>query len=258
MFKEYKANKRSPLKVSPLRLPGQSLDERIDDIVYDKLVVYVVVIGLILLSVINEWMRFYFNFPPKPLGISIIATVVIAFCVWKILKLLKNIKNLRLGSEGEKTVGQSLECLREAGYRVFHDVIDEGFNIDHVLVGPAGVFTIETKTIGKSRSGESKVYFDGTNITIDGFKLDRDPIAQAKNQKYWLENFILEFTKLKIKVRPVVIFPGWFINQAPGNLEVWVLNEKALAGYLANKAAALSDEQINLISSNLENYIRNY
>jgi len=33
------------------------------------------------------------------------------------------------------------------GYHVYHDFPAERFNIDHVVVGPAGAFAIETKAV---------------------------------------------------------------------------------------------------------------
>ena len=50
------------------------------------------------------------------------------------------------GAAGEELVGEALDGLREGGWFALHDVqLDHG-NIDHVLVGPAGIFTIETKS----------------------------------------------------------------------------------------------------------------
>lgn len=75
---------------------------------------------------------------------------------------------------------------------------------------------------------------------------------------YWLEGFIKDNAKITAKVKPVVIFPGWFVNQKANNPEVWVLNEKALPAFLKNEMAVLTQEQINLIASHIESYIRSY
>ena len=48
------------------------------------------------------------------------------------------------------------------------------------MVGPVGVFAIETKTVSKSLKGNPSIVFDGTKIKIDGFIPERNPIAQAK------------------------------------------------------------------------------
>jgi Nuclease-related domain len=58
------------------------------------------------------------------------------------------------GAAGEELVGEALDGLRECGWFALHDVqLDRG-NIDHVLIGPAGIFTIETKSHrGRLRAG---------------------------------------------------------------------------------------------------------
>jgi hypothetical protein len=58
--------------------------------------------------------------------------------------------NRYLGYFGERIVAEHLEPLKLQGWRIFHDVpgISNGssFNLDHIAVGPNGVFAIETKT----------------------------------------------------------------------------------------------------------------
>lgn len=53
----------------------------------------------------------------------------------------------RKGAEGEEHVGSRLERLTEQGWHVLHSVPvgQRGSDIDHVLIGPGGVFTINTK-----------------------------------------------------------------------------------------------------------------
>jgi len=250
-----KNKKRSPLKSSPLRQAGQSLEEKIEDIINDKVFIYATYIFIFVLIALIEWSKWYFNTPPQPLFWTLAAIVISIYSIKKILRHKKEIKNLQLGRNGERSVGESLEKLREKGYKVFHDIIGEGFNIDHILVGPGGVFTIETKTISKGR-GNPMISYDGVDIKIDGFLPDRSPVTQVRGQKYWLENFISENAKIKIKVKPVIIYPGWFINQKSNNTEVWVLNEKALPAFLKNEKTILSSEQINIIATHIESYNR--
>jgi len=46
----------------------------------------------------------------------------------------------------EEEVGAILDRLRERGWRALHGVDSGRGNIDHVLIGPAGVLTVETKS----------------------------------------------------------------------------------------------------------------
>jgi hypothetical protein len=75
---------------------------------------------------------------------------------------------------------------------VFHDIVGDGFNIDHVICAPSGIYTIECKTISKPVIGEAINKYDGKSIFIDGVKFDRDPLVQAKAQAEWLNSILSE------------------------------------------------------------------
>ena len=53
--------------------------------------------------------------------------------------------NYLAGARGEEAVGRALAELEAIGYRALHDLQTPYGNIDHVVVGPNGVFAIETK-----------------------------------------------------------------------------------------------------------------
>src|SRR5580704_9796329 len=50
------------------------------------------------------------------------------------------------GASGEEHVGALLEELTVQGWRVIHDASFGHGNVDHILIGPPGLFTIETKS----------------------------------------------------------------------------------------------------------------
>lgn len=250
-----KNKKYSPLKNRPLRNPGQSLDEKMRDIVYD-LISYISMIFMFFIVALIEWTDKIFNKPPSPIIWTIIALIALVYFMAKIIKLWTKFKNIKLGRDGEKIVGQSLEQMREVGYKVFHDIVVDGmFNIDHIIVGPAGAFTIETKVRSKF-SGIQKIKRDGDNMKIDGLGIDRSTIFQAKSQAYWLQEYISDSTGIKMDVRPVVIFPDWFIEPQPRGADVWVLNQKALPSFLKNEKDIIDADRINLISAQIEKYNR--
>ena len=108
-------------------------------------------------------------------------------------------QSLRLAEDGEKAVGQHLEALRAEGYSVFHDLIGDGFNVDHVIVGPAGVFTIETKAWSKPAKGSAEITFDGESLLAAGREPERNPVVQAKAQANWLRQILAESTGKPIR-----------------------------------------------------------
>jgi Nuclease-related domain len=61
--------------------------------------------------------------------------------------LLQDAQNWGQGARGERVVGELLESLTADGWRVMHDVrVGQRGNIDHLVLGPGGVFTVETKS----------------------------------------------------------------------------------------------------------------
>jgi hypothetical protein len=64
-------------------------------------------------------------------------------------QLLRRAEAFERGADGEEATARALGALSAEGWRVFHDVRWPGrsqANIDHVLVGPGGVFVIDTKS----------------------------------------------------------------------------------------------------------------
>lgn len=163
-----------------------------------------------------------------------------------------------LGRDGERAVGQYLERLREQGFQVFHDVVGERFNIDHVLIGEKGVFAIETKTFSKPAQGKATICFVDGALQANGRTIDLNPIEQACAAANWLTKTLRESTGRSVKVHPVVLFPGWWVDPLPPeqNKRVWVLEPKALAAFLNNANPQLSSEDAKLLAYHLSRYVR--
>ena len=248
---------RSPIKDKPLRLPGQSLDEERRAIWEDKIDVWAMLAVVFFVLAAFEWFRYFRPMPPQPWPVTLIAIGVIGFVAQRILRLRPKIRALRQGAEGERAVGQFLDRLRGDGYQVFHDVLGEGFNLDHVVIGPAGVFTVETKTWSKAVRGDSRISYDGEHLVVGGQKPDRDPLLQAKAQARWLTALLAESTGRRLAVQPVVVFPGWYVEAAPGSQrDVWVMEPKGLPAFLARQQQCLSPEDVKLASFHHSRYVR--
>lgn len=248
---------KSPIKDKPLRSPGQSLEEERRKLFEDKLETPLMLALVFMVFAVMEWWRYYWMQPPSPVAFTVSAVVVAGFAAWRVWKTRPQVHALKQGIEGEKAVGQFLERLRESGYQVFHDLIGTGFNVDHVLIGPAGVFTVETKTWSKPCRGESRIKFDGEQLTAAGREPERNPVVQARAQAGWLKGLLAESTGRPFEVFPVVVFPGWFIEQSEGSLRnMWVLEPKALPKFLENAPQRLAPEEVKLASFHLSRFIR--
>lgn len=250
-------NSRSPLKDKPLRNPGQSVRRALMDIVFDKLMAPLLLATAVIAVVLTEWFHYFFPLKSGPWVATTMALAVLGYFAFQYRRFQPQIRALKLAEDGEKSVGQFLEGLREKGYQVFHDIITDDFNVDHVLIGPAGVFTIETKTRSKPLRGKAEIDFDGETLKVGGYTPDRDPIVQALAQAAWLKRLLTESTGKAVPVRPVILFPGWFINDSRQNKnDPWVLEPKALPKWLANEKAVLAPDEVAMASQHLSRYVR--
>lgn len=249
-------NKKSPLKARPLHNPGQSLDKKIQNIFDEEIFVYLILSLITILLAVAEWDKEIRHTLPQPIFWSFIATVVTGFSTIKIVTSLKKIKNYKLGRDGEKIIGQYLETLRREGYHIFHDLIGKNFNVDHIIIGRGGVFTVETKTFNKPEKGTAVIEYDGEKVRINGLVPPRDPIAQAKAQRDWLQKLIKDTCGRKVNVQPVVVYPGWYVHSTCSNPEVWVINPKGLQFFLDSVGVVLSTQNIDDIAFHLSKHLR--
>lgn len=251
---------KSPLKDKPLRAPGESLDKEITDLIFDGGIQYLLMSALSLMMAMMEWIHWYFKTPPLPWIFSFIALITVLYSTVKIIRTKKKLKTLRQGRDGEKAVGQYLELLRENGAKVFHDIPAKGFNLDHVVICKSGVYVIETKTFSKPDKGEAKIIFNGDAVFLNGKIENNKPIVQVKAAANWLKGLINESTGRKFIIKPVVVFPGWYIEPTSEakSSEVWVLNPRALPAFISNSKDRLSSEEVSMISFHLSRYVRSY
>lgn len=258
MPKPSKDQKRSPLDRSmPLRAAGDSITNEIDNIKDDKLLVPLLTAAIAFVMASMEWIRYFNNSKPSPYLFTAFAIMAFAYLAYKIPKLKSDLKQLRLGRDGERAVAYYLEELRAYGFTVFHDVPSGDANVDHIIIGTKGIFTIETKTMQKPQRGDCKVSVKNGFIYANGNLLPRNPLTQAKAQANWLKNFLVE-SKFEVKkVWPVVAFPGWFVEPFDWKVEnAWVIEPKLLQSKIEKQSDRYSPQQVSAMVSALRSYIR--
>jgi hypothetical protein len=131
------------------------------------------------------------------------------------------------GATGEEQVGRLLDGLgKREGWHVLHDASLGHGNVDHILIGPAGVFTIETK----SHPGPVRVGH------VHGVTL-----AQAQAQRRSIE------AVTGLPVEPLIVYSrAWVDRPLARRKGVRVLPARMLAGYLERHRSALAPAQVYL------------
>lgn len=245
----------SPVGEKMLRPPGHSLRKRIasiEDLLFVQFMAYVflplaVGYGTLLTSIkigINSWALLWIV-----IGICFVVVIagwIIAFhlCTRRLDEWL----NCELGLRGEELVAQYLSSLGGEN-KVFHDFPIEGrgkaANIDHIVVGPNGVFVLETKMRRKhknlkARQESHRVEYNGQELIYPNFK-DRHGLAQTEANAKHLEDFIFRETGRKCPVKGILVLPGWYVSTSR-NGPVLVRNHKSIAATISKHQTPLDSE----------------
>lgn len=254
------AETRSPLKSPPVRIAGQSVQEKMTRIRDDEFNDNLVLLFFAALLVVSATIQVVLDAPAGViLGAAVVVMVAAAiYAVPRMRRAQVKLRRLRLALDGERSVAEYLDTLQADGCRVLHDVRGANFNIDHVLIAPQGVFTIETKTLSKPKAGDARVHYDGERVRIGAYEPERNPITQARAQAAFLKQLLRDSTGKTYLVRSVVLFPGWYIHdegsRKPG--AVWVLEPKALGAFMQHEPATLASDDISLATFHLKRYVR--
>lgn len=165
-------------------------------------------------------------------------------------KLMDQAIAYRKGAEGEGLTADDLSNLPDT-YSVFHDLTHPsiGGNIDHIVVGPTGVFALETKNWKGhvSLSGQGILTVDGKH---DNTKHGKAILGRALNLKKKIE----ALSNISTFVQAVMVFPLASVTVEPGthcNLDVQTL--KTLEDYLKRPTSRpLNPTQVATITSDLQ------
>jgi hypothetical protein len=113
--------------------------------------------------------------------------------------------------------------------------------------------------LSKPDRGEAKLLFNGETVLKNGLAPDRNPIEQVSAAKSWLIQLLKESTGKRFSARAVLVYPGWYIERTAEakNSDVWVLNPKALPGFISHSDNQISPEGVYLRPFHLGRYIRN-
>jgi len=254
-----RTDRRNPLTGDLLRAPGHTLRERMDDLRMDALATVVAVASAPIVILAYLFAIPYFGGTNAPgwwlFGVAWLGSFGFAYRAF--LKAQRDLHNHRLGYDAELAVGEELNRLMLQGFRVFHDIPgDKKFNVDHVVVGPTGVFAIETKGRAKVNDERGhKVELREGRLHFPGWST-KQPLEQARMNADWLRDFLTRAVGEPVAVKPVVVLPGWYV-ELKSRSEVAVLTGKQCGTYFPkSNFAALTTQLIERIAHQLDQRCR--
>ena len=142
------------------------------------------------------------------------------------------------GASAEEHVGGLLDELAGGEWRVIHDASVGRGNVDHILIGPAGVFTVETK----SHPGPVRVA-----------RVHGGTLRQAHAQQRLVEAIA------GVSVEPMLVFSrAWVDRPLARRKGVRVLPARMLVGHLNKRSATLSRDEIEQVRERLAAALTDY
>jgi hypothetical protein len=221
-----KQRRRSPLQGRRAgHLPGQQLLERVDHH-QTEILTAVMLMYMALPMMFMLWAGWHVDWTAVRWGIleTMVTVAAIGLVAWGFLDYARNFRardRARDGLLAERVTGMQLNRLVAQDCVVMHDLPAEGFNIDHVVITPRGVYAVETKSFRKpkllERGDNYRVSFDGRALRFPDF-VEIEAVEQAQRQAQWLARRLREDLKVDVPVIPALALPGWHVENSE---ETW-------------------------------------
>ncbi len=177
----------------------------------------------------------------------VVDVIVYFFILPKMDRYAKERDNFHKGHTGEGRAWYLLKKLPDS-FHVFQGVkeIERLWgDIDFVVVGPTGVYTVEIK------SHRGIIRFDGSELTRDWWKFKKkDFLKQAKGQAYAISELIKTKIEKSVWVSPLVVFTSSMtrINiDRKEVLGVHILRGNDLVQFIKSQPIILDDAELKKI-----------
>lgn len=227
VFKTWRerGKRRSPLQDRQAgHVPGQQLVERVsnsgDDLLLSVIVMYFAFPLMLLAWALSRVPADRFRLDEHIWPFLVGAVLMFAWGARGFSKHWAARQAAQDGLLAERVTGMQLNRLVALNCLVLHDLPGDGFNIDHVVVSPRGVYVVETKSFRKPKEAKQDksycVTFDGNALQFPDF-IQKDAISQAERYAGWLAG-VLRQAQFDVSVIPSLALPGWLIDQTE---ETW-------------------------------------
>jgi len=160
----------------------------------------------------------------------------------------------RRGAEGEKATSRALRRLVGYGWTLVNDVPLARGNIDHVLVGPPGVFALDSKNLNgivSVRHGVLKARWH--EDPDDGY--ENKALASRSRAAARELCAALQAQRVAVDVQPVIVLWAEFEQRSILSKDVAWIDGRHLADVLQRRPATLSQESATQVVAALESWL---
>jgi len=150
----------------------------------------------------------------------------------------------RIGADAEEEVARRLAKLGPS-WRVLHAIPigDRGSDIDHLVIGPAGVFTINTK-----HHPDASVWVRGDTVKVNGH--NQPYVRNSRYEARRAAQLLSARAGFDVEVAGLIAIMGctsFSVKAQPADGAVTVVTRRDVASYLAGRPEVLGTPSINRI-----------
>ncbi len=186
--------------------------------------------------------RLFLGYPDWQLYLQLaFLALTLAFALYELIKTVRARREVRFLRDANVAIGHQLQRMSSGTTRVFHDVPTDSGVVDHVVIGPSGIYAINvvahrTRSMGSVRLEGNTLFFadSGAEYSVNDLV---DNTAR-------LEKELRQLLGHKVRVRSVIAVPGWDIDEQSSELHLLV-NERNVAmlrGWRDNSDNLLNDD----------------
>jgi hypothetical protein len=160
------------------------------------------------------------------------------------------IENWQVGAWGEQRTARAIEPLLSRGWVIVHDLDRFKFNLDHVLIGPGGVYVLDTKNF----PGMAEAKGDDLQITRPDGRAGHhgaDLARNARGQGSELNRILRQRCGVKAWVNAVVVLWAEFPAKVVAADRMSYVHGGHLVEWLEAQPARLNSNQIAQIAAAL-------
>ncbi|HZA40717.1 MAG TPA: nuclease-related domain-containing protein [Actinomycetota bacterium] len=160
----------------------------------------------------------------------------------RLLRVHTDERAYRLGAVGEETVGSRLARLDRSSWLVLHDIVinERGTNIDHIVIGPPGVFSLNTKHRPKA-----KIVVTERSFLVNGYRENYLPVAVSEAAK--VSRTLEASVGFTVPVNPVIVVMGAELEVRSAPAEVSVVRRKDLLKWFLSLPPRLAEDRVQAL-----------
>ena len=219
---------------------------------FDKFVPCLMIIFAFWIVTLVEWAQRIGGENPDPRFWTVLSLIITAYGGFQVFRLRPGWRRSYFDKRTERRVVELLNRIEAKGFVIYRDLVKNDSKIDHLIVGPSGVYAVEMKT-WKPFGSRTIDCGPGDELLIGGRITDSRPFQQARDAARVVGLHLQKYFHQDYPLKPLVVLTGnWRINGRETNIEVPIMTGNELEGYLEQQQPELTAEQIAEICSHLE------